>query len=255
MFKFIVIEDDTKARQKVCHYLHDIEGVTVVADVESVKEAVTVIKNHQPDALFLDIEITGGDAFYLLRLLKANNIPIPPLVIMTGYTEKYTDISWNEWYRDHIVHHLTKPFLEDLADRLLKAVQAVKGHLEKKQQQQELERERRTILEIKVDDNRLYIPHSDIIYIEAAGGGKSAIYKEVDQITTNIGLKQLMAELPTNKFIYISRTNIINRNFLIGILKADDRNPKTVSMNRKVRNRLRLGGDDYGDHLVKWMKQ
>lgn len=255
MFKLIVIEDDAKARQKVCHYLHDIEGVTVVADVESVKEAVEVIKNHQPDALFLDIEITGGDAFYLLRLLKANNIPIPPLVIMTGYTEKYTDISWNEWYREYIVHHLTKPFLEDLADRLLKAVQAVKEHLEKKHQQKESSKKLRTFLMIKVDDNVLYIPHSDIIYIEAAGGGKSAIYKKNGDITTNLGLKQLMMELPPHKFIYISRTNIINRAFLLSINKADSKNPKTVSMDRKERNRLRLGGDEYSDELVKWMQQ
>lgn len=85
MLKTILIDDE----QPVLNMLEGIvneycDDVDVVATAGSVVAGLKAIKNHQPDLLFLDINLSDGTGFDLLNQLEE---PLPMVVFVTAYDE------------------------------------------------------------------------------------------------------------------------------------------------------------------------
>ncbi len=84
--KVVLVDDETRARTMLAALLNEfIGGVDIVGSVGSVKEAIEVIDKTQPDLVFLDIQMPGGDGFTLY-----NNYDKPQFeVIFTTAYDKY----------------------------------------------------------------------------------------------------------------------------------------------------------------------
>src|SRR4029079_16074500 len=77
--------------------------VEIVGEAENLDEAKNAIERTQPQLVFLDIELGGGDGFDLLAALER-----PPIVVfVTAYAE-----------------HAVEAFAVDAADYLLKPVES-----------------------------------------------------------------------------------------------------------------------------------
>ncbi len=63
----IIVDDEANSRLILANYLQKYcPSVTVLAEAASVKETLTVLESHDPDLLFLDVEMPYGNAFDLL---------------------------------------------------------------------------------------------------------------------------------------------------------------------------------------------
>ena len=64
MLKAIIVEDEPISRQILAGYLERYcPDVTLVAEADEVQSGVAAIKKHQPDILFLDVEMPKGNGF------------------------------------------------------------------------------------------------------------------------------------------------------------------------------------------------
>lgn len=68
MLKAILVDDEQASRDTLQNYLVKYcENVQVIAQAESVSTALPLIHKHDPDIVFLDVEMPYGNAFDLLQ--------------------------------------------------------------------------------------------------------------------------------------------------------------------------------------------
>ncbi len=101
MIRIVVVEDEPLARQHLAELLSELPGVAVVASAENGRLGLAAIAEHQPDAVFLDIEMPGIKGTELMHMLPE---PRPALVFVTAYPQHAI-----EAFAGGAVHYLLKP--------------------------------------------------------------------------------------------------------------------------------------------------
>lgn len=85
MIKAVIVDDEPFHRETIQMLLDDyFPDVRTVAQAEGVDDAVAVLELHQPELVFLDIEIKGGTGFHVLQKLKKRNFKI---IFITAFNE------------------------------------------------------------------------------------------------------------------------------------------------------------------------
>ncbi|MEM7135155.1 MAG: LytTR family DNA-binding domain-containing protein [Myxococcota bacterium] len=81
--KVLVVDDEYLARVALIDLLRPYENVDVVAEADSVQSAATHILEHDPDVIFLDIELPDGNGFDLFDRVDVRG----HVVFQTAYGE------------------------------------------------------------------------------------------------------------------------------------------------------------------------
>jgi two-component system LytT family response regulator len=101
VIKIIVIDDEPLARGIVKEYLKSFAQVEIVAECGDGFEGVKAIAQHQPDLVFLDIQMPKINGFEMLELIDS-----PPPVIFTTAFDEYAIKA----FETHAIDYLLKPF-------------------------------------------------------------------------------------------------------------------------------------------------
>ena len=68
MIKAVIIEDEPSSRELLTNLLNNFcENVDVLGEAHNVKSGIELITAQQPDLVFLDIEMPGGNGFDILN--------------------------------------------------------------------------------------------------------------------------------------------------------------------------------------------
>src|SRR5687768_13141860 len=81
--KAIIIDDERLARTELRKLLQDFPEIEVVDEAANVDEGISKIENHNPDIIFLDIQMPGKTGFDLLAELDH----APQVIFTTAYDE------------------------------------------------------------------------------------------------------------------------------------------------------------------------
>lgn len=119
----VVLEDEDDNRNWLVKKLKQYPELEILGEAATVDESFALIAHTKPDAAFMDIQLIGGDVFTLLKRLQENGIPIPYIVMTTGYPEYVMDALNN--HRRFVVQYLVKPFVEDWQKKLRKSIDAL----------------------------------------------------------------------------------------------------------------------------------
>ena len=84
--KALIVDDEDLARAVVREHLATHPDVEVVAECANGFEAVKAAAQHQPDLVFLDIQMPKLDGFEVLELLEADGRR-PAVVFVTAYDQ------------------------------------------------------------------------------------------------------------------------------------------------------------------------
>lgn len=123
MLKAIIVEDEPISRQILAGYLERYcPDVTLVAEADEVQSGVAAIKKHQPDILFLDVEMPKGNGFDLLEQVGEINFETVFVTAYGNYAIKALNYS--------AAYYILKPVsIEDL----MAAVEKIKQKKQKDQ--------------------------------------------------------------------------------------------------------------------------
>lgn len=185
MLRVLIVDDEAPARRYLRRLLEAAPGVQVAGEAATAEQARGLIRDHNPDALFLDIELTSGTGFDLLDSLD----PAPAVVFVTAHNDYATRA-----FDVEAVDYLLKPVSPDRLEQTLARLRPrATGYLSM--------RTRSGTKLIKVEELTLVQAQGDYVRLCSA-----AYANELMHIT----LKRLAAQLPCPPFCALSRSVIIN---------------------------------------------
>lgn len=212
--KVIIIDDEPLARSVVKEHLQKHPQLELVEECNNGLEGLKAIQEHNPDLIFLDIQMPKINGFEMLELIDQ-----PPAVIFTTAFDEYAIKA----FETHAIDYLLKPFTQERFD---KAVQKFLPGLVTRPgaDQQTLANEKATqdLLEtaslspaqsqrivVKNGSKIKIIPAQDIFYLEAADDYVKIHTKE-GYFLKNKTMSHFEQVLDTQHFVRSHRSYIIN---------------------------------------------
>src|SRR3974390_2918330 len=118
----IVVDDEKAAREELAFLLKSFPEINLLAQGKNGVDAVNLIKEHNPDLVFLDVQMPGLDGFGVLQKLVERKLRVPHVVFATAF-DHYAVQAFDV----NAVDYVLKPF--DKA-RISKAIQKAKKEIE-----------------------------------------------------------------------------------------------------------------------------
>ncbi|MFN8574468.1 MAG: LytTR family DNA-binding domain-containing protein [Gemmatimonadaceae bacterium] len=118
--KVLIVDDEPIARRRVRRLLRMEDEVEVVGECAGGQEAVAAIREHNPDLVFLDVQMPDLDGFGVVAALGEEKLPA--IVFITAYDE-YAVRAFDV----HAMDYLLKPFDPD---RFRAAFARARQHME-----------------------------------------------------------------------------------------------------------------------------
>jgi two-component system response regulator LytT len=101
----VIVDDEQLARDELAYLLKDVGEVDVVAQGKNGVEAVSLIREHNPDLVFLDVQMPGLDGFGVIKKLLDKKLPLPKIVFATAFDQYAVKA-----FEVNAVDYLLKPF-------------------------------------------------------------------------------------------------------------------------------------------------
>ncbi|MDX2122137.1 MAG: LytTR family DNA-binding domain-containing protein [Gemmatimonadota bacterium] len=219
----LIVDDEPLARACICRALRPENQIEVIGECGDGAEAVSAIRRHRPDLVFLDIQLPGMDGFGVLGELAKEEVPA--VVFVTAY-----DAFALRAFEVHAVDYLLKPF-EDV--RLRRAIEEVRA----RQSAGELGLLRsrvaalledlapaaravaepagpvpvRRVLVKDADDRARFLRLEEVDWI-AAAGNNVRFHAGKESYEVRMTLRVLLPQLDREVFRRIHRSTIVNLN-------------------------------------------
>lgn len=246
MKKAIIIDDEPLARSIIAEYLQSHTDIQLVAECNDGFEGVKCIAQHQPDIVFLDIQMPKINGFEMLELLPS----VPPIIFTTAFDEYAIKA-----FETNAIDYLLKPFNKERFDTALEKWRTKTGsnisintkvqHLIENTEKQPEERNR---IVVKNGAEIRIVPIDDVCYIEAYDDYVKIFTKDSHYLKKKT-MNYYEQVLDNNLFFRAHRSYIINiqqltkiesleKNSYVAILKSNKRIPISRSSYSKLKDVL-----------------
>ncbi|RME64509.1 MAG: DNA-binding response regulator [Alphaproteobacteria bacterium] len=208
MLKTVICDDELPALELLTAVLLETGQIDVVAACQSIDEALVAINKGGVDLVVLDIEmpaLSGVEAYGQITVQ-----PKPLVIFATAHAEYAVDA-----FGVDAIDYILKPIDPDRvqkavekASRLLRLISA-RNHGLPLHADDRKPADLSGVLKIKDAGKVYFLPHADIVWIEAAGD-YSILHTQKKEITVRVPIKALEAELPVSRFARVHRSTIIS---------------------------------------------
>lgn len=215
----IIVEDERNNRENLQHILSEYcPSIHLLASCSSALEARQKIIELQPDLVFLDIEMPGGDGFSLLESLPELNFEVIFATAFSGYALKAIKFS--------ALDYIVKP-IDPM--ELLKAIDKASKKIKEKQENarmvnlvenQHKEKNKKT-LAIPLADKIEFVEISNIIHCQADGNYTTFHLGNGEKLLTSKTLKEYDELLTPYGFLRVHQSHLINLDEVKSFIKTD----------------------------------
>ena len=237
--KVLIVEDEINA-QKVLKFLikEFFFDIDIVGTATGITEAKKLIKQHQPDLVFLDVRLEDGTGIELLQQLDNINFQI---IFTTAY-DNYAIQAIKFNASDYLLKPIDPGELKEAILKIKSKIQKEKNNFSKKI----LETKKNNFtITVKTSDKTFFISIKNIIRLEADGAYTTIITPD-QTIIASKNLKIFEKALPKNLFIRTHQSHLVNKNHIKafqknGQLQLSNHDTVPVSFRKKsfVRNLLK----------------
>ncbi|MEQ9402561.1 MAG: LytTR family DNA-binding domain-containing protein [Cyclobacteriaceae bacterium] len=195
--KAIIIDDERLARKELLSLLENHPQIEVVDEAVNADEALEKIEAHDPDVIFLDVQMPGKTGFELLESMER----VPQVIFTTAYDEfalKAFDVN--------ALDYLLKPIQ---ADRLSESVEKIQAKALRKSGSRDHQLSGDDQVFVKDGDKCWFVRLSDVRLFES-DGNYIKVYFENFKPMIHKSLNALDQRLDDRAFFRASRKHIIN---------------------------------------------
>src|SRR5438270_8280599 len=135
----VIVDDEQLARDELAYLLKGVGDIDVIAQGKNGVEAVNLIREHNPDLVFLDVQMPGLDGFGVIKKLLDKKVPLPKIVFATAFDQYAVKA-----FEVNAVDYLLKPFDKT---RVAQSIQKAKTKMDSTNSPEHLQTLVRTMLE------------------------------------------------------------------------------------------------------------
>jgi len=206
--KAIIIDDEPLARVMVKEYLQSYPQITVAEECNDGFEGMKAIQHHQPDLIFLDIQMPKINGFEMLELIDH-----PPLVIFTTAFEEYAIKAFDA----HAADYLLKPFSKERFDKAMQKLTLQRVNATQAVVDMALQTATPSNRIVVKDNGKIkIIPMAQVQYLEAADDYVKIITADGSFLKKKT-MQYFEDSLPPQEFIRIHRSYLINASLITRI--------------------------------------
>lgn len=205
--KAIVVEDSRLAREGLVKMLEAYPELNVIGSADHPSNALTLIQEHKPDIIFLDIHMPGESGFDLLEKLDYS----PKVIFTTAYSE-YAIRSFDF----NTVDYLLKPISDE---RLKLAIAKLSINNEDYSVEPKPPLDIHSRMFVKDGEKCHLVPLESIRYFESCKnyvriffGSENAFVKK--------SLNSIEERLPSKYFFRANRQYVVNLHAIVSIEEA-----------------------------------
>ena len=207
--KAVIVEDSRLARNELKELIKSYPKIEVIGEAENVDKGFALIEEHNPDLLFLDINMPEKDGFVLLEML--DDVPI---TIFTTAFDEYAIKS----FEYNALAYLLKPNNEK---SFAEAIEKVEEKISKNREATTKENTERLTgnsqIFIKDGEKCWLIKVGDISHFEIVGNYTRVFFQDEKPMLYK-SLNQVEDKLPEKYFFRANRQQIINTNFIANVV-------------------------------------
>lgn len=194
--KCLIVDDEPRAREILEIYIQDIPKLELISSCKNAIEAINLMATKDVDLIFLDIEMPEISGLALAKTLNKNT----SIIFTTAYRNYAV-----EGFDLRAIDYLLKPIAPE---RFQEAIEKYE-FINKKATARDTNTEKPQHLFIRSDRKMVKVLLDDIQYIESFSDYLK-IHTSKDLIVTRETLSKLEEALPSNEFLRIHRSYIIN---------------------------------------------
>lgn len=209
--RVMVCDDEKLARDRLSRLVSAIDGVSVVAEAATGREALTQAQSHKPDVVLMDIRMPDMDGLEAAEHLLKSDAQ-PAVIFCTAYDEHALQA-----FKVHAVDYLLKPVArEDLSTALQRARGLNRTRLQALEQDVHSDgtprrrhisaRTHKGIELVAVDDVRYFMADQKYVTVRYSEG----------EVLIDETLKELEDEFP-GQFVRIHRNALASLRYLEGM--------------------------------------
>ena len=199
----LIIDDEPLAINIVKSYIEEIDEITISNTFNSAVEALTYLKNHSVDLIFLDINMSLLNGLDFIKTLETK-----PLIIVTTAYDEYAIKTYELEVLDYLVKPIPFPRFMKAVNRAFKAINSSIP----KDNSKEI---KKPFIFIKVDKKKMKKIYLDEILVVESLRDYLKITTQTNKYIIHSTLTNFTSLLPESNFIRI------HRSFTIAIDKID----------------------------------
>lgn len=229
--KVIIVDDERLARSELKRLLSKHSQIEIVDEAKNAEEAAEKIKQHKPDAIFLDIHMPGATGLELAEDLDGD----VNIIFCTAYDQFAVDA-----FSLNALDYLVKPVNPE---RLAESIEKLEKRIDTTKAGSSLPDDHK--LMVKYGEQMRIIELKDIIRFESIGN-HAAIYTPHGKAYLHSSLNKIEAKLDPKHYFRASRSDIIRLDAIESMeqaisygLTATLSNKQTVEISRRQATKLK----------------
>jgi two-component system, LytTR family, response regulator LytT len=226
----VIVDDERPARDELAYLLKSFPELEVITQGKNGLEAVALIKEHEPDLVFLDIQMPGLDGFGVIKKLVERRIRVPEIIFATAFDSHAVHA-----FEVNAVDYVLKPFDKS---RIAKAVQRAKKMVE--QHTSPVDRLEALVsqlgsgaapkqqtppnvkLLVRSQSRMILIDSEDMIYASIEDGTISIVSRDAEGVSNYRTIDELAETLDENVFWRPHRSYLVNINHIKEVVPCRD---------------------------------
>jgi two-component system response regulator LytT len=251
----VIVDDERPARDELAFLLKSFAEVNLVAQGKNGLEALTLIKEHNPDLVFLDVQMPGLDGFGVIKKLFERKQRLPQIVFATAYDD-YAIQAFDVNAVDYVLKPFDKARIAKAIQRAKKLVEAQTSPVERLEilmgqlvlPQPTAKSPQAAKLLVKSQSRMFLVDAADLIYASIQDGTITIFTKDFEGVSNYRTIEELASAVDSDKFWRAHRSYLVNINHIKEVvpwfkssymLKMNDKRASEVPVSRAQTKRLR----------------
>ncbi len=244
----IVVDDEQLACDELSYLLKDFPEIDVIATGCNGLEAVDLIRQMEPELVFLDVDMPGLDGMGVVRRLRELEIEPPHVIFVTAY-DQYAVEAFRLEALDYLLKPVEKGRLAETIERARRLIQEKRApESSVSATKTAVPHQPRTKLLVRNSNRNFIVDANDVIYATIDDGLITLVTTNIEGHSNYRTIEDLQANLDRDLFWRVHRSYLVNINRIKEVvpwfkssyqLRMDDKKHTEVPVSRVQTRRLR----------------
>ncbi len=206
MLKAIIVDDEVRNRNTLRSLLREYcPEVSILGEADDVLSGVKSIQTHQPDIVFLDVEMPNYSGFKLIEYFDDVQFQI---VFTTAY-EQYALQAFETFTTGYLLKPIDIDELINVVSRAIK-IKEKRSNIINSTSVQYSEIDPNKKIDLPTKNGLIYLTINEIIYLQSEGRNTHIFLKNGTQVLTTMNLKECQKVFFKTTLLRIHKSYMIN---------------------------------------------